>query len=299
MAISPRPRNNESNMISTLRQLVAPLTEAEFLMHLREQTAAYMPTSRSHRFETLLDWEALNHLIESGLYPIGELNVRNKSMSVPASFYIKGGRVDSAALSSLMDRGASLIFPRLEKYAPRLWKLCRQIAGQTAERVTAEAFVTSEQTGAFPQHYRKHDICVLQIAGGTRCQVFAPHTTHPLQDMSCKALQHAAPLLDEELSAGDVLFIPNGYWCRFENGPRRSLHVCIAFEPPCGLDVFTWIANKLTADEIFNQPLTRYADARALATHEAALKVRLMDALHAWSLASFLAERAAARGEEY
>ena len=63
-------------MISTLRDLIAPLTEAEFLTHFRERTVAFVRTSEPHRFETLLDWEELNHLIESGLYPVEELRVR-------------------------------------------------------------------------------------------------------------------------------------------------------------------------------------------------------------------------------
>jgi hypothetical protein len=54
----------------------------------------------------------------------------------------------------------------------------------------------------------------------------------------------------------------------------------------------------LTADETFNGPLTRYVDPSALAAHEAALKARLIEQIQAWSLADFLAERAAARSRE-
>ena len=71
----------------------------------------------------------------------------------------------------------------------------------------------------------------------------------------------------------------------------------ILFEPPCGRDVVTSLVSRLAADDTFNQPLTRYADASALAAHEAALKARLVDQVHAWSLADFLAERAAARSK--
>ena len=72
----------------------------------------------------------------------------------------------------------------------------------------------------------------------------------------------------------------------------------IVLEPPCGRDVVTWLINKLTTDETFNGPLTRYADPTALASHEAALKARLIEELQAWSLASFLVERTAARSNE-
>ena len=74
--------------------------------------------------------------------------------------------------------------------------------------------------------------------------------------------------------------------------------MCIVLEPPCGRDVVNWLTSQLAADETFNGPLTRYADASALASHEAALKARLIEQVQAWSLAGFLAERAAARSKE-
>ena len=77
-------------MISTLQDLIAPLTEAEFLAHFREQTVAFVRTSEPHRYETLLDWDELNYLVESGLYPIEELRVR-ASMPISDEFLHRAG----------------------------------------------------------------------------------------------------------------------------------------------------------------------------------------------------------------
>src|SRR5262249_7901792 len=112
-------------MISTLQDLIAPLTEAEFLVYFRERTVAFVRTSKPHRFETLLDWGDLNYLIDSGAYPIEELHMR-ASMPIPTNIYSNQGRLDRSVFSSLMDRGAGLIFNRLDKYAPGLFGLCQQ-----------------------------------------------------------------------------------------------------------------------------------------------------------------------------
>ena len=69
------------------------------------------------------------------------------------SFYLKEGRVDPTALSSLLDQGGDLIFSRLDQYLPRLWRLCHQIAEQIGEQVTAEAIVTSGKQSRIPQRY--------------------------------------------------------------------------------------------------------------------------------------------------
>jgi len=100
------------------------------------------------------------------------------------------------------------------------------------------------------------------------------------------------------LHVGDFLFVPAGCSQRCGYGPGRSLHVCIVLESPCGQEVVTWLTSQLATDEAFNRPLTRYADASALASHEAALKARLIEQVQAWSLAGFLAARAAARSKE-
>jgi ribosomal protein L16 Arg81 hydroxylase len=283
-------------MISTLQDLIAPLTEAEFLAHFREQTVAFVRTSEPQRFETLLDWDELNYLVESGLYPIEELRVR-ASMPIPTSSYIEQGRVNPAAFSSLMDRGAGLIFNRLDKYVPRLCRLCHQIVEQTGEQVTAEAIVTSGMNGARP-HVNMEDICVLQIAGSNRWELCSPSIANPVEDMSVPPTPQIAPFFDEVLRGGDFLFVPAGSSCRCEFGPGRSLHVRIVFEPPCGRDVVNWLTSQLATDETFNGPLTRYADASALTSHETALKARLIEQVQAWSLEGFLAERAAARSNK-
>jgi hypothetical protein len=290
-------RRYEPDVISTLQDLVAPLSEAELTGHFRDRLVAFVPSSGPNRFETLLDWDELNHLIESGHYPIERLRVLRDSFSIPPSLYLKEGRVDLAAFSSLVDQGASLIFNRLHEYVPRLWKMCRQMTEQTGEQATAEAIVISGKGGAFPLQYNIEDTCVLQIAGSRRWQLFGPPVVNPVKGMSLPPAPQSAPFFDEVLRAGDFLFAPAGYWSRCEHGPGPSLHLCILFEPPYGRDVVASLVSRLAADETFNRPLTRYVDASALAAHEAALKARLIDQVHAWSLARFLAEHAAARSK--
>jgi ribosomal protein L16 Arg81 hydroxylase len=285
-------------MILTLQDLVSPLSEAEFLTHLRERTVAFIPTSGPQRFETLLDWDELNHLMESAHYPVESLSVLRDSFSIVTSFYLKDGRIDPVAFSSLMEQGANVIFNRLDEYIPRIWRLCQQIAEQTGERVTAAASVASGDS-ALPLNYNRDDICILQMAGSKRWQLCGPPVVNPVKNMSDQPAPQSVPFFDEVLRAGDFLFLPAGYWHRCENGPGRSLHMSIAFEPPYGRDVVTSLTSQLSADETFKRPLTRYADASALAAHEAALKTRLIDQVQVWSLAGFLAERAAARSKAH
>jgi hypothetical protein len=282
-------------MISTLKNLVAPLSEAEFLKHLCDRTVAFVPGADPHRFESLLQWRELDFLITSHHYPVERLSVLRESFSVLTSFYLKDGRFDPAAISSLIDQGANLIFGRLDQYVPSLWRLCHHIAEQTGELITAEATVTSGEGSTLPLHYNKEDICTLQMAGSKRWKLCGSPGINPVQSALIYPGPQSTPFFDEVIQAGDLLFVPAGYWHRSENRSGRSLHVSILFDAPYGRDVVASLASQLAADEMFKQPLTRFADPGALAVHECELKTRLIARIHEWSLTGFLAERAATR----
>ena len=51
-------------MISDLQTLIEPLTEAQFFTLLRQRKVTFLPGSSSRDFETLLNWETLNHLLD-------------------------------------------------------------------------------------------------------------------------------------------------------------------------------------------------------------------------------------------
>jgi ribosomal protein L16 Arg81 hydroxylase len=272
-------------MISDLQSLIDPLTEAQFLALLRECKLTFLPGSNSRRFESLLNWEALNHLLDGTIYPLQHLRVLRESTHIPGILYIKQGRVSSKALSNLLNQGVSLIFNQLEKHVPALRVLCKNIARHTLEQISAAAVVTSGPGGALECHRDDEDLIILQVAGTKHWHVFGPSAVagRPPQ---------GPPVFDRVLQPGDFLFLPAGQWHHCENGPHRSLHISILFDPPNGRHLMATLASQLLSDEIFRRPLTRYSSPETLATHEAALKTHLVDTIQGISLARFLTERA-------
>ena len=173
-------------MISDLKSLVDPLGETEFLTLLRERKLIFLPGCGSRRFETLLTWEALNHLLDSATLPLDALRVLRESIPIPTNFYLRQGRVDPAALSKLLDQGVSLIFNQLDEHVPALRALCKNLARKTSERVSAAAIMTSGRGGALKCHYDAEDLVILQIAGTKRWQVFNSPIVNPVPGIAEK-----------------------------------------------------------------------------------------------------------------
>ena len=284
-------------MISDLESLVHPLGETEFLALLRERRLAFLPGRGSRRFETLLNWETLNHLLDSATLPLA-LRVLRESVSFSPNFYLKQGRADPVALSKLLDQGISLIFNQLDDHVPALHALCKNLKRKTSERVSAAAIMTSGRGGALKCHFDEEDLVILQIAGTKRWQVFDSPIVNPVPGIAKSPPERLTPVFDQELRPGDFLFLPAGNWHHCENGPRRSLHVCIIFDPPNGRNLMEALVSELSSDETFRRPLTRHSSSETLAEHETALKARLIDAIQAISLDHFLRERAALHSVE-
>jgi ribosomal protein L16 Arg81 hydroxylase len=285
-------------MISELKSLVYPLGEIEFLTLLRERRLTYLPGYGSPRFETLLNWETLNHLLDSATLPLNSLRVMRESVPIPTNFYLKHGRVDPAALSKLLDQGTSLLFNQLDEHVPALRALCKNLERKTSERVSAAAIMTSGRGGALKCHYDPEDLVIIQIAGTKRWQVFDSPVVNPVSGLTKSPPEHLTPVFDQVLRPGDFLFLPAGYWHHCENGPHRSLHVVILFVPPNGRNLMKALVSELSSDETFRRPLTRHSSSEALAEHETALRARLIDAIHALSLDRFLREHTALHSVE-
>lgn len=280
-------------MIVDLPSLVHPLTEDEFLSYLRRRKPTLVRAAGAQRYETLLDWQTLNHLVASAVYPSDRLQVLQESVPIPAFFYVKRGRVESSALSALLDTGVSLVFHGLENYVPRLGTLRHNIAVRTAEHISVAAVVTSEQTGGAARQFDYEDVVILQIAGAQRWRVYPAPVLNPVKGMPAPKDPRGAPILDDMVQEGDLVFVPAGYWNTRDSGPGRSLHVKILFDPPNGRDLLTAFARDWLSDDTFRRPLTRHASAESLAAHEEALRACLVDKVQRWSLRDFLDETAA------
>jgi ribosomal protein L16 Arg81 hydroxylase len=282
-------------MISDLRSLVDPLGETEFLTLLRERKLTFRPGSKSCCCERLLNWETLNHLLESATFPLQDLRVMRESVSIPTNFYLRQGRVDPAAITKLLDQGVSLVFNRLEQHVPALRTLCRNIARSVPERVGAAAIATSGRGGALEIHHDAEDLIILQIAGTKRWLIYGCPVINPVKGVATGQPPKGPPVFDRVLQPGDFLFLPAGYWHHCENGPHRSLHMGILFVPPNGRDLLAVLGSQLSSNRSFRRALARHGSQEALAEHEALLKAHLIETIQAMSLARFLTEHAASR----
>ena len=280
----------------TLRSLVAPLTEAEFMFLLRERKLNLLRSMNGSRYTSLLGWDALQDMIERGQHPRGLdlFRLTKESVIVPPDRWLTKGKgdtdkVDITKVEEYLAKGFSLVMTHLEQHVPPLAALCEDIKEQLCEATYTGVIVTTGTDGAFRLHYDPEDLIILQIDGTKRWQIFGPAVSNPLRGMPKQAPPENAPIFDEVLQPGDFLFVPAGNWHHCQGGPGRSIHLGIFFTPPTGWHAVKALSSKLLSEEIFRTPLTRMEDPSELAALEADVKNRLIEKIGQLKLSDFVA----------
>jgi ribosomal protein L16 Arg81 hydroxylase len=275
-------------MISSLEDLLAPLTVGEFRVALRER-AFFFRRGEANRFANLLDWATLRHVVEDGIFPAADVRIMRASKLLSALVYLDGKKVNAEKLATLMRNGASLITQPINAYVPALQALCEDIRRRVADYVWAGAVAQTGGGGALTIHYDPEDLIILQLEGTKRWRIFSPTVTYPVAGAKPLGLPSENLVLDEVLKPGDLMFLPAGFWHVCENGPDLSLHGVIFFRASTGLLAANSLFDKLKEDIAFRAPLTRFETAQERAVHEQTLKTRLIAQIEAMSFDELLA----------
>ncbi len=291
---------------STLAELVAPLSETDFLSLLRERKLTFLRGANADRYTGLLNWNLLRGMLERGEYPdkLTHLRLSRDSVTVPQDFWFSkntasaDSTVDIAKVDEYLAQGFNLCITHIDEKAPHLTALCDDIRARTFEQIKIGVIVTTGKFGAFKLHYDPEDLIILQVEGRKRWKIYGPAVSNPVIDMALQTPPpEQAPIFNEVLQPGDFLFVPGGNWHRCENGPGRSHHLGFFFLLPAGWHFIKAVMSELVADENFRKPLTRLSGRAELAAAEADLRRRAVAAAERLDLQAFFASWIKARGE--
>jgi Cupin superfamily protein len=134
--------------------------------------------------------------------------------------------------------GATVTLPALHLGWAPLGRLCRQLENELDHSVHTNAYLTPANTAGFTPHYDTHEVFVLQIAGVKRWRVYPPPLVLPHRNQPFSPERYVlppAPLMELDLAAGDLLYLPRGYVHTTTTTGHFSAHVTI------GITAYTWV----------------------------------------------------------
>jgi lysine-specific demethylase/histidyl-hydroxylase NO66 len=159
------------------------------------------------------------------------------------------GVADPGRLFEEFRQGATVVLQGLQRTWSPLATFCRQLELELTHPVQANAYVTPPGAQGLAVHYDTHDVFVLQLAGHKEWAVYEPLLDDPLpsQPWSTDRGTPDEAVLEVDLRAGDVLYLPRGWLHAARAQDDVSAHLTL------GVHIQTWY-------DVIRQALTALAD---------------------------------------
>jgi ribosomal protein L16 Arg81 hydroxylase len=280
-------------MIRRLDDLVAPLSEHEFLDSFSRKRRLVVKTTQPERTASLLPWATINRLIAS-VMPSSDIIVKLRGKTCDELMYRSGpeGRLRPDALQQLAAQGVSIVLNGIHKYAPTITTLANAIERRVGHRVFVNCYMTFGTASAFIPHYDTHDVLAVQIHGAKRWRGYGTPIDYPLEDFPSRTersnVAYGNPVWEELIEPGDVLYVPRGEAHDAVGEVKPSVHLTIGIQGPNGIDLLNWMAQRAKSNAVFRMDLTRVGGEEALRNHGLLLKQQLHKLIDQVSFDAFL-----------
>jgi len=280
-------------MIRSFKDLLAPVSEQEFLNSYSRKSRLIVKTTQRGRTASLFPWATINHLLSAGVVPTSKVRVGMLSRTIPEHMYRRGkkNQVRPDALHQLTAQGVSISINKIAKHVPAIANLADSIERRVGHRVGVNCYITFGKSGAFKPHYDTHDVLAVQIHGAKRWRGYGIPIPYPLPpDDGNINLAVGNPVWDELIEPGDMLYVPRGEAHDAVGEVTPSVHLTFGIYAPTGIDVINWVAGRARTDPAFRMDVSRVGGEDALHRYELELKRNLKNLIDQLSFDTFLDE---------
>lgn len=156
-------------------------------------------------------------------------------------------RLNKVRFYGQMRSGATLVVNRFEDYSVAARRLCAQVSGFAGLPTMSNGYLSFGGRGTFGKHWDTHDVFAIQLIGRKRWQVFAPTFPLPLSHHTSDQASPEGvtqPVLDCVLEAGDMLYVPRGWWHQTLPLEEGSFHLSVGTYAATVHDFFMWACSR-------------------------------------------------------
>ena len=153
----------------------------------------------------------------------------------------------------LMQDGATLILNRIQKSSLYIDSLCKEISGLVNQETLGNGYLAFNPQAAFGNHWDCHDVFAVQLIGRKRWKIYPPTFELPMPGQTSKAFKSECsetPILDTVLEAGDILYVPRGWWHSAIAIGEPTFHVAIGVHTTHISSYVEWVCNKFLEKHI-------------------------------------------------
>ena len=157
-------------------------------------------------------------------------------------------RFIKSAIYDYLRNGTTIIYNRInnESFAD---DLAKQVAQFARAQTIVSGYLAFGSDSSYGNHWDTRDVFAVQLVGKKHWTLSAPNFDMPLYMQQAKDMPHIKPpqAIDMEvvLEAGDVLYIPRGWWHNPMPMGCETFHLAIGTFPPNGYNYMEWLMKKV------------------------------------------------------
>lgn len=191
--------------------------------------------------------------VESQDFKVSYDGIRDKSEYVEGYFDVGKlrYRLIKPVIYRLMKQGATLISNKISG-EPKVGEVARQISNFTGRQVVSSAYAAFGNVSSFRCHWDTRDVFAVQLIGRKRWIVYEPSFEAPLYTQQSKDFESlypcpTEPYMDVTLEAGDVFYLPRGWWHNPLPIGEETFHLAIGTFPAFTMDYLAWTVREAQA----------------------------------------------------
>ena len=232
-----------------------PISRSDFLQFYQERQPLLMKGAVS---SVKFSWSDANELFQrcdatSHDFKLSCDGIRPKHEYVES--YLDVGtlrhRLVKPALYEFMRNGATLIANKIVN-EPLVTQFARVVADYTGRQVVSSAYAAFGNRDSFRAHWDTRDVFAIQLIGRKRWIVYEPSLEAPLYTQQTRDYEHlypcpTEPYMDVVLEAGDVFYLPRGWWHNPLPLGEETFHLAIGTFPAFTMDYLAWTVREAQA----------------------------------------------------
>jgi hypothetical protein len=243
-----------------LENLIYPYTRENFFANYFEQNFLHISKTDKDNYSSNFLSEIEEYLRRRNLtYP--ELRVVKNGIAVEKESYttksIYNNRfefvdvIDNDKIKKMFDDGCSIIFTHLDKAIPFFNSFCKEFEEKENLLVHLNGYMTPPESQSYNLHFDTHDVIIMQIKGEKEWSIYNSPITLPNSHFNffdyidkCETKTKTSI----KLGAGDILYIPRGFYHQAVTNNQLSFHLTLGIKPVLWSDLF--IASVLQNTEL-------------------------------------------------
>ncbi|EPY1173578.1 JmjC domain-containing protein [Acinetobacter baumannii] len=204
---------------------------------------------------TKFSWKEVNELYSRGDISHRDFKLMN-GYEVPKKEYVESydnlGVIEYRCITSVfyeyLRNGATLVRNRISN-EPFVDQISKQIATFAEARTLVGGYAAFSSKSSYKSHWDTRDVYAVQLLGRKRWILRKPNFEFPLYMQQTKNFPDIKEpeeiYMDVILEAGDILYIPRGWWHDPLPLDEETFHLAVATFAPTGFEYMRWLQNTM------------------------------------------------------